>query len=236
MLRLAEERGAEISGVVLVNPFVATKRKESSCCRCSSTSSRRSAAIVNDIKKPGQDEHGYHRLPLKGPAEVTAMWKVVVPELCTGHPAGALLPLDRGPRDRRVLVTHHPERRRRRPTSRSEPLDNSYHVATLDNDAERIFAESADFIAGASPPNLGPVSMRDDDAAWQQIVDNYGERPDVAEPRPSFCRRGRPRTRPVFHLELYDERSCHRRCPPPPVISPERRGGLGRPGGVLRCC
>ena len=26
-------------------------------------------------------------------------------------------------------------------------LDNSYHVATLDNDAERIFAESAEFIA-----------------------------------------------------------------------------------------
>ena len=26
-------------------------------------------------------------------------------------------------------------------------LDNSYHVATLDHDAERIFAESAEFVA-----------------------------------------------------------------------------------------
>ena len=26
-------------------------------------------------------------------------------------------------------------------------LENSYHVATLDNDAEQIFSESADFIA-----------------------------------------------------------------------------------------
>ena len=26
-------------------------------------------------------------------------------------------------------------------------LEDSYHVATLDNDAERIFAESAEFIA-----------------------------------------------------------------------------------------
>jgi carboxylesterase len=26
-------------------------------------------------------------------------------------------------------------------------LDDSYHVATLDNDAERIFTESAEFVA-----------------------------------------------------------------------------------------
>jgi carboxylesterase len=30
---------------------------------------------------------------------------------------------------------------------RWHPLENSYHVATLDNDAELIFAESAAFIA-----------------------------------------------------------------------------------------
>ena len=31
-------------------------------------------------------------------------------------------------------------------------LDNSYHVATLDHDADRIFAESAEFVARVTEP------------------------------------------------------------------------------------
>jgi hypothetical protein len=71
------------------------------------------------------------------------------------------------------------------------------------------------------------VSTRDDDAAWQQIVDNYGERPDVAAadaplvdaPAPD----GPPETAEPFHLELYDERFVPPPLPPPPVVRPERR-------------
>jgi carboxylesterase len=40
-------------------------------------------------------------------------------------------------------------------------LDNSYHVATLDNDAEQIFAGSVDFIrsvvAAAGPASAFPA-------------------------------------------------------------------------------
>ena len=76
--------------------------------------------VVNDIKKPGQDEHGYTRAAAQGPApQVTAMWKVVVPDLPQGHPAAALLPLRRRPRHRRVLVADHAATRSPRPTSRS---------------------------------------------------------------------------------------------------------------------
>jgi carboxylesterase len=41
-------------------------------------------------------------------------------------------------------------------------LENSYHVATLDNDAPEIFATSAGWIAGHAPPPAGegPVSGR----------------------------------------------------------------------------
>ena len=57
--------------------------------------------VVNDIKKPDQDEVGYQRLPLKGLAAVIDMWKVVVPDLGPGDPAAALLPLDGRPCHRR---------------------------------------------------------------------------------------------------------------------------------------
>ena len=69
------------------------------------------------------------------------------------------------------------------------------------------------------------MSTRDDDAAWQQIVENYGERPDVpdapaARPRPRGAPRRGSRGLP---LELYDEQFVPPPLPPPPVIRPERK-------------
>jgi hypothetical protein len=66
------------------------------------------------------------------------------------------------------------------------------------------------------------VSTRDEDAAWQQIVENYGERPDVSDapPDPETPATDTPE---VFHLEVYDEKFVPPPLPPPPVIRPERR-------------
>ena len=86
------------------------------------------------------------------------------------------------------------------------------------------------------------MSTRDDDAAWQQIVENYGERPDVPDaplatlPRPRGA--PRPEAPEAFHLELYDEQFVPPPLPPPPVIRPERRvawvGLVGSPGAAGR--
>ena len=81
-LRLAEERGDEVSGVVLVNPFVVEQPQGASRpCRCSSTSSRRSAASSTTSRSPTRTRSATPRLPLKGLAQVMEMWKVVVPDL-----------------------------------------------------------------------------------------------------------------------------------------------------------
>jgi carboxylesterase len=145
-LRLAELRGPQVAGVVLVNPFVASTRKELLALPVLKHVIPSLRGVVNDIRKPGQDEHGYDRLPLKGLAAVVAMWKVVVPELdrvtqpllyfrsATDHviDASSSAAVLRG-----VSSTDVEERM----------LEQSYHVATLDHDAERIFAESAEFVA-----------------------------------------------------------------------------------------
>ncbi len=107
--------------------------------------------VVNDIKKPDQDEHGYDRLPLKGLAEVTAMWKVVVPDLkLVTQP----LLYFRSNDDHVIDVSSSPTILHGVASADVEErtLDNSYHVATLDHDAERIFAESAEFIARVTAP------------------------------------------------------------------------------------
>ena len=65
-LRLAETRGTQVSGVVLVNPFVSSMRTELHALPVLKYVVPALRGVVNDIKKPDQDEHGYDRLPLKG--------------------------------------------------------------------------------------------------------------------------------------------------------------------------
>jgi carboxylesterase len=146
VLRLAELRGAEVSGIVLVNPFVASMRTELHLLPAIKYVIPALRGVVNDIKKPDQDEHGYHRLPLKGLAEVTSMWKTVVPELkLVTQPVLYF----RSQVDHVIDVSSSPTVLHGVASADVEErtLDNSYHVATLDNDAERIFTESAEFVA-----------------------------------------------------------------------------------------
>jgi carboxylesterase len=154
-LRLAEERGSQVTGLVLVNPFVSSSRKELLVLPVLKRLVPGLKGITNDIKKSGGDEVGYPMLPLKGLAEVTAMWKVVVPEL---------------PRITQPLLYFRSRVDNVIDASSSATvlggvsstdveeriLEESYHVATLDHDADRIFAESADFIARVTaPPTAG---------------------------------------------------------------------------------
>jgi carboxylesterase len=145
-LRLAEERGAEVSGIVLVNVFLSSTRKELVALPLIKHVVPSLRGVVNDIKKPGQDEHGYPRLPLRGLAAVTEMWKVVVPDL--GRVTQPVLYF-RSAADHVIDPSSSPTVLRgvRSADVEERVLQNSYHVATLDHDADRIFDESAEFVA-----------------------------------------------------------------------------------------
>jgi hypothetical protein len=63
---------------------------------------------------------------------------------------------------------------------------------------------------------------RAEERVWRDIVDHYGERPEV----PAELTQERPTEEPVeesFRLELYDESFTPPPLPPPAQISPERR-------------
>ncbi len=118
-------------------------RTPSSRCRCSSTSSRRSPAIANDIKKPGvRTSWPTTELPLKAlhslPAAAGPLTSADLPRspsrcCCSAAPrtTSSSRPTPR------CCSTACPS-----PTSTEVVLANSYHVATLDNDAPTIFAGS----------------------------------------------------------------------------------------------
>ena len=65
VLRLAADHPDRVAGVVLVNPAVATKRLDVKLLPVLKHVVPSFPGIANDIKKPGGEEHGYARTPLK---------------------------------------------------------------------------------------------------------------------------------------------------------------------------
>jgi carboxylesterase len=151
-LRLAEEKGDDLAGVVTVNASLLTLRKDAKLLPVLSKLVPSVKAIGDDIKKPGTTEMAYDRTPLRAAASMAQLWRVVQADLgrvtqpllafrsADDHlvePAsGAMLLAKVGSSDVREVVLH-----------------DSYHVATLDNDAPLIYAESLAFVrshAGAA--------------------------------------------------------------------------------------
>jgi carboxylesterase len=146
VLRLAEERPNDVAGIVLVNAFVSSTRKELLALPVLQRVVPSLKGVVNDIKKPGQDELGYTRLPVKGLFQVTRMWQTVVPELprvtqpLLYFQSGVDHVIDQSSADTVLTAVSSRDTERR-------VLTNSYHVATLDHDAEDIFSGTAEFVA-----------------------------------------------------------------------------------------
>jgi carboxylesterase len=144
-LRLAEERPGEVAGLVVVNPSLLTRKKLARIAPLLAYVLPSYAGVVSDIKKPGVRELGYDRIPVKAFVSLTALWattraglgKVTAPLLvfrsAVDHvvepesSAAVLAEVGSAEREERVLR-------------------DSYHVATLDNDAQSIFDGSLAFV------------------------------------------------------------------------------------------
>ncbi len=146
VLRLAADHPDRVAGVVVVNPAVATKRLDVKLLPVLKHVVPSFPAIANDIKKPGQDEYGYPKTPLKAAHSMMSSWPGVVDGL--GRITKPVLYL-RSSEDH--VVDERSEGIIKDKLGSTDvtwvPLDNSYHVATLDHDAERVVEESAAFIS-----------------------------------------------------------------------------------------
>ena len=144
-LRLAEEKGDGISGVVLVNAAVHSERPDRFLLPLLSKIIPAFPGIVNDIKKPGQDEGGYSKMPLKAAYSLTQLWSLVKTDISK---VTQPLILFRSPDDHVVEPSNGAWILANVASRDAEEvlLHDSYHVATLDNDAETIFKGSADFV------------------------------------------------------------------------------------------
>jgi carboxylesterase len=145
VLQLAADRGNDVAGVLLVNPAVASADRRLVAVPVLKRVLPSMPGIINDIKKPDQDEHGYDRVPLKALASLLDGWKQVRRDL--GKVTQPILMFRSAednvvdPSSARIIVSQVSSR-----DVRERILADSYHVATLDNDAPAIFDESVDFV------------------------------------------------------------------------------------------
>lgn len=145
VLRLALDRGDEIAGVVVANPVVGTHRWDVKLLPVLKHLVPAFPAIANDIKKPGMDEHAYARTPLKAIHSLFQAFPQLIADLPSLKPP---LLVFRSPEDH-VVDSFSIETITAALAGRDltvHELAESWHVATLDNDAMTIFEESLKFV------------------------------------------------------------------------------------------
>ena len=178
-LRLAELRGTAVSGLVIVNPSVTADTRLFVLTPVLKFVLPSLKGITSDIKKDNVSEVGYERIPVRAAATLPGLWRstqaqlsdVTQPVLVYHSTVDHVV----GPASLRVLREALPARQ-----LEVRECPDSYHVATLDNDAQAIFAGSLEFIR------------------------THGQRGTSGEGRPRYWRwEGIPQTLPYEGPVLY---------------------------------
>jgi carboxylesterase len=149
-LRLAARHGDAVSGVVVVNPANKVHGLAAHALPVVRHLVRSTRGIASDIALPDATELGYDRVPLHAAHSLRAFLRMVDGELPQVTQPLLLL---HSPQDH-VVPPADAARVLSRVSSTDVTeilLEQSYHVATLDHDADRIFTESLAFIGRLAP-------------------------------------------------------------------------------------
>jgi carboxylesterase len=155
VLRLAEQHGPALAGTVVVNASLGSENRATKLLPVVSRLVPSIAGVAGDVKAPGVTELAYARTPLRAAASLARLWRVTSADL--GRIASPVLAyrsrLDHvvEPLSGRLLTSGVPAG-----LLREQVLENSYHVATLDNDKETIFSGSLEFIRSHSRVRADP--------------------------------------------------------------------------------
>jgi carboxylesterase len=153
-LRLAELRSGEVAGLVVVNASLASDRKDVKLAPYLARVLPSMPGIASDVKKAGVTELAYDKVPLRALVSLQRAWPVVRADLslitCPVLVYRSRVDHVVEPVSGRVLLEGLAGG-----TVQERLLEDSFHVATLDNDAPEIFAGSLDFVRAHSPAAAG---------------------------------------------------------------------------------
>jgi carboxylesterase len=144
-LHVAAKRSNQLSGIVLVNPMIHIPGIQIKFVEILKYLGAKRPSVGDDIKKPGVTEWGYDALPTKGVAQLHRFLKktrsmlpnMTAPTLLFHSVEDHVLPVS----NTEIILAEIGAKAKTR-----VELGNSYHVATLDYDAETIFETSLRFI------------------------------------------------------------------------------------------
>lgn len=142
-LRLAQEH-PDVAGIVLVNAAIKTDDPRAKFAKFLQHVLPSLPGIGNDIKKPGMNEYCYDRLPVRAFVQLQQLWNVVSQEMHrVAQPALIFSSVD----DHAVEPSNSTWIHERIASSDKTlvQLYESFHVATLDYDADTIFQQSLQF-------------------------------------------------------------------------------------------
>jgi carboxylesterase len=150
VLRLAQQRADQVAGLVVVNASLGSERTDVKLAPLLSRVLPSMPAVGNDIKRQGVTELAYPRTPLKAFVSLRAAWRVVCRDLsrisCPVLVYRSAVDHVVEPVSGRLLLAGLAGGR-----IEERVLENSYHVATLDNDAPTIFDGSLQFVRIHAP-------------------------------------------------------------------------------------
>ncbi|MCM2576419.1 alpha/beta hydrolase [Streptomyces meridianus] len=149
-LRLAAKHGRSVSGVVVVNPAIRVHGPAAHALPVARHLVRSTKGVASDIAKEGVRETGYDRVPLHAAHSLRRFFRMVDGDLPQVTQPLLLL---HSPQDH-VVPPADSTRVLSRVSSQDVTetlLERSYHVATLDHDAERIFRDSYEFVVRLAP-------------------------------------------------------------------------------------
>ncbi len=142
-LALLQAARRDVDAVIAVNPFVKDMKPTMRFAHLLAKFTPTLDAIGSDIKMPDTDEHGYQATPLLSVRQLHLLGKELRRVL--GSITCPVL-VFKSREDHVIPVSSVEHLKQQVPQTRVVPLDNSYHVATLDYDAPTIFAKSLEFI------------------------------------------------------------------------------------------
>jgi carboxylesterase len=143
-LRLAQDHGSDVAGLVLVNPAVKSEDRRLGALPLLHRFVKSLPGLAGDINKKDSLELAYDRTPLSALHSLVGAWRDIVRDLpeVTQPVLVFRSAVDRVvPASSTALILS-----RISSTDVTEiVLQDSYHVATLDNDAETIFSGTVEF-------------------------------------------------------------------------------------------
>jgi carboxylesterase len=142
-LHLAANHPGEIDGIVAVNAYLRDRRH--AAIPAARIFLRTYPGVGNDIKRPGQDELPYDKVPLSGILQLARFLKTVRGEIPSVRQP---LLVFNSPEDHVVPKGTADYLMREAGSGQKELvlLPSSFHVATLDNDAETIFKRTDELL------------------------------------------------------------------------------------------